>query len=240
MCQATFRPRCWLNPSGTYVSTWIPRHEHEPLYLFLLVPPLHTTLLRGTYHVFPTSHFHRAIGKAQISLLMFKRRSAHGIFSSPQPPIISSPSNFVKLSGMDQRGLVAANSVVADVNDNIDGGAEGEPLVHDIFQVESSPEPISQETSQMPVNRLDFQPLGSHPVASSSEEEDIAPPPPDFTRRGIHIPTRTRFVYECHLPSQLILTPIPAVRLPANVVVSFALQAPLHIQCLKHLNSQLD
>lgn len=94
---------------------------------------------------------------------------------------------------MDETGLVAANSVIADVNDSIDGGAEGEPLVHDILQVESSPEPILQESSQMPIHRSDFQPLGSHPVGSSSEE-DIAPPPPDFTRRGIHIPTRTRFV----------------------------------------------
>ncbi|KAH7126861.1 hypothetical protein B0J11DRAFT_526637 [Dendryphion nanum] len=154
--------------------------------------------------------------------------------SIPLHPVISSPSNFVKLSGMgmDEAGLAAANSVIADVNHSHDGGAVGEPLVQDIFQVESSPEPILQELPHTPSNKIDYQSLGRHPVASSSEE-DIAPPPPDFTRRGIHIPTRTssksaskrrRFFRSSSAPSNSMpATPKSSTRLgsSADSVISY-------------------
>jgi hypothetical protein len=136
---------------------------------------------------------------------MFKRRSAHGIFSSPQYPVISSPTNFVKLSGMGSMGEApptGVNSVIPDsaptkeLNGIGEAGAVGEPLVQDIDQTEalhdpSSPELPSELPQTPPPKTRDFQPLKSHPVTSSDDEE-TAPPPPDFTRRGIHIPTRTR------------------------------------------------
>lgn len=135
-----------------------------------------------------------------------KRRSAHGIFSSPNYPVISAPTNFVKVSGMGSLGEApsatanTANSVttdpaLSDIDDGIgDGGAVGEPLVQDVEQMQSHHDASINEPPQTPppIKAIDFQPLKSHPVASSPSEEDSAPPPPDFTRRGIHIPTRTR------------------------------------------------
>jgi hypothetical protein len=130
-----------------------------------------------------------------------KRRSAHGFFSSPQVPAISAPTNFVKISGMGSLGErpATANSVmtepVLDRQNGIDdGGATGEPLVQDFEQLDSDFDADLQEspTPRTPTLRNEaFLPLASHPVGSPSE--DIAPPPPDFTRRGIHIPTRTRY-----------------------------------------------
>ncbi|OCK81583.1 hypothetical protein K432DRAFT_295172 [Lepidopterella palustris CBS 459.81] len=70
-----------------------------------------------------------------------------------------------------------------------DDGATGEPLVQDfqdLHSTKSSEAPDPQTPVHSPPKPL---PLESHPVVSSDEE--TAPPPPDFTRRGIHIPTRT-------------------------------------------------
>jgi len=75
-----------------------------------------------------------------------------------------------------------------------DGGAVGEPLIQHVQQVHSDSEideKIQDPPMTPPINTSFFQPLSSHPIETSSPEEP-APPPPDFTRRGIHIPTRTR------------------------------------------------
>lgn len=133
---------------------------------------------------------------------MFKRRAAHKLSSSsPQYPVISAPTNFVKLAGMGNLGEttpIAANSPMPEPipNKQDDGpedtGAVGEPLVQDFQQLQEQGEARIKEPPTPPkISVADFQPLGSHPVASSSDEE-TAPPPPDLTRRGIHIPTRTR------------------------------------------------
>ena len=88
-----------------------------------------------------------------------------------------------------------ANSAMTDVNvhDLIgDGGAVGEPLVQDDEQVLAHGVGHLQEPPRTPVKSSQYHPLGSHPIVSEPEEEEAAPPPPDFTRRGIHIPMRTR------------------------------------------------
>jgi hypothetical protein len=153
-----------------------------------------------------------------------KRRSAHGFFSSPQTPVISSPTNFVKLSGMGNLGEgpgsstrvhLAVNSAmtstyasaIKDHDGMSNGGEGGEPLFLDYEQVHSDDRNVSylqeavrtspvksSSTSRTATPRTSviLQSLGSHPVTSSSEDDDAVPPPIDFTRRGIHIPMRTR------------------------------------------------
>lgn len=154
-------------------------------------------------------------------MFKIKRRSAHGFFSSPQtqPPTISSPTDFVKLSGMGSVGEApgtstparssvnsamtpargSANAIKSD--DRIgDSGAVGEPLVQDYEQVQPEHEYDAntlQEAAQTSPARSSttstlLRPHGGHPVTFSSDEDTAAPPPPDFTRRGIHIPMRTR------------------------------------------------
>ncbi|KAF2876933.1 hypothetical protein BDV95DRAFT_601344 [Massariosphaeria phaeospora] len=131
---------------------------------------------------------------------MFKhrRRSAHGILPSPQHPSISSPTDFVKASGIESLGgeasPVIVNSAMSDHDLLLhagDSSAVNEPLVQDDQQVHSDHDDSLQEPSHTPPpSASTLQPLGSHPVDSFSDEES-APAPPDFTRRGIHIPTRT-------------------------------------------------
>ena len=72
-------------------------------------------------------------------------------------------------------------------------GAVAEPLVEDLEQVQPDEQHApAQHIAQPPrVKTSKYQPLASHPV-QSYVEEGLASPPPDFTRRGIHIPTRTR------------------------------------------------
>jgi hypothetical protein len=148
-----------------------------------------------------------------------KRRSAHGFSSSPQTPVISSPTNFVKLSGMGNVGkgpgcstparpTVNSAMTSAFANDEMsNGGAAGEPLFLDYEQVHLDDRRASNlqeaaQTSPMkssstsrtatPRTSVILQPISSHPIFSSSEDDDAAPPPIDFTRRSIHIPMRTR------------------------------------------------
>lgn len=88
----------------------------------------------------------------------------------------------------------ASDSVMTD---QADAGAVNEPLVwdfaamHDGDTKESSPPltpPPSNKTSR-----------DQEDIWSPDEEQEAgpsrAPPPPDFTRRGIHIPSRTRLVF---------------------------------------------
>lgn len=158
------------------------------------------------------------------SLFKNKRRSAHSFFSSPQTPTISSPTNFVKLSGMGNVGegpgsstpirsttnsamTSTSTSAIKDNDEMSNGGAGGEPLFLDYEQVHSDDRNVSNlqkaaqtspvkssstSRSATPRTSVILPSLGSHPFASSSEDDDAAPPPIDFTRRGIHIPLRTR------------------------------------------------
>ncbi|KAF2814695.1 uncharacterized protein BDZ99DRAFT_515473 [Mytilinidion resinicola] len=133
----------------------------------------------------------------------FKRRSAHGLFSSPQLPTASSPHAIIAMAGMlgdhGDRRPVSPSTIASGTEDQIehaiDGGAVGavgEPLVQDFQELYHGPNVSAPRTPvNTPVSRPS--PLGSHPVVSSDEE--TAPAPPDFTSRGIHIPTRTRCIF---------------------------------------------
>lgn len=124
-----------------------------------------------------------------------KRRSGHGFFSS-SPVVISSPTNVVKLSAMDDPLPAIGHGATSNSADDT-GKAVTEPLVEDLEQVHADEEhaPV-QRFQQFTLDKTpDFQPLASHPVpipTPPTEEEAAADPPPDFTHRGIHIPTRTR------------------------------------------------
>jgi hypothetical protein len=81
------------------------------------------------------------------------------------------------------------------LSDGYDAGAVGEPLVvvEHVDQMQSdggASTPVADHP-QTPLKPTAFRPMNSHPITSSSDE-DSALPPPDLTRRGIHIPTRTR------------------------------------------------
>lgn len=75
------------------------------------------------------------------------------------------------------------------------GGAEhtdgtGEPLVVDFATMHDTntkeqPPPLTPTTSGKPSRDREASWL--------SDDETTAPPPPDFTRRDIHVPTRTRY-----------------------------------------------
>jgi hypothetical protein len=130
-------------------------------------------------------------------LTKLKMRSAHGIFSSSnQISPISEPTNFVKLSSMGGP-IEIPESDSSNANKHQTKGV-GEPLIDDLQQVHLArgvaPTIHLQEPSSAPqVKRSNRQPPGSHSLEPPlSDEEDTAPPPPDFTRRGIHVPLRTR------------------------------------------------
>lgn len=126
-----------------------------------------------------------------------KRRSGHGFFSSTSA-LISSPISFVKVSSTGDRLPIMGNSAVDNSTHDI-GRIVSEPLVQDLDQVHADEEhaPVHYYPRvQAPLEKTpDYHPLGSHPVPTpspSAEDDAAADPPPDFTRRGIHIPTRTR------------------------------------------------
>lgn len=82
-----------------------------------------------------------------------------------------------------------------------DVGAVGEPLIED-FQDRVSPKRVEPPSSPMrTVGDLASQQSDGFLLSS---DDEAAPPPPDFTRRGIHIPTRTRYVrVSCAKPQSL-------------------------------------
>lgn len=125
-------------------------------------------------------------------MFKFKKRSARVIKSmhnySPSSP--SGATSSAKMGIADEHHAYADDSVTA----NADAGAVNEPLVLDLGaiydgydKVQSPPltPPPSQKASQEQPDRW-----------LSDDEQDSrvapAPAPPDFTRRGIHIPSRTR------------------------------------------------
>lgn len=90
------------------------------------------------------------------------------------------------------------NSAVAATHDGDERIGEevvAEPLVDDLQQVHYGEEDVLVQEPIAPslatTSSYQLQPLSSHPIQKPSNGE-AAPPPPDFTRRGIHIPTRTR------------------------------------------------
>ena len=129
-------------------------------------------------------------------LTRMKRRSGggHGFFSSSHITAISEPTRLVKVSGM-------SNTDVSKLIPSVRQEIGTEPLfdphrqMHDVqddnAHLRKQSSFTQQASSTVPARN---EPLGSHPTQPLSDTEEAAPPPPDFTRRGIHIPTRTRCV----------------------------------------------
>jgi hypothetical protein len=125
-------------------------------------------------------------------MFKFKKRSAHGInpvhkYSSYSPGTVSTSAK------MEIAGDVPAQASDSVITADADAGAVNEPLVldfaamHDDHTKEQSP-PLTPPPSHKTSHERD--------QWLSDEDRDTpsitAPPPPDFTRRGIHIPSRTR------------------------------------------------
>lgn len=122
-------------------------------------------------------------------MFKFRKRLARGI-DTTQDGSTSKPCKATTSAGMGSTGDEArANDSV--INDQTDGGAVHEPLVldfatmHDGHQTKHQNPPLtpppSQNASQDPDNWF----------ADADQDTPAAPAPPDFTRRGIHIPSRT-------------------------------------------------
>ena len=118
-----------------------------------------------------------------------KRLSGHGFFSS-SPPVISSPTSFVKLSGMGHDPLSTRDSAA---DDRTQDKRAAEPLVEDLDQIYADEEHAPVQQFQPWLGKTpDYSSPQRHRSPSPSKEDAAAAPPPDFTRRGIHIPMRTR------------------------------------------------
>jgi hypothetical protein len=97
-------------------------------------------------------------------------------------------------SGMGSAGEVPAYASGSVINANADDGAINEPLVVDIASMHDE----HTKAQSPPLTPPPSQHLTREEQDSwlSDEEYDTgilpAPAPPDFTRRGIHIPSRTR------------------------------------------------
>lgn len=113
-----------------------------------------------------------------------KRHSGHGFFSS-SPIVTSSPTKVGKLSGMGHP--LPTKDSAAD--DSPQDTRAAEPLVEDLDQVHADED--HAPVQQFNPSASDYR-LSATYRSQSPAEEDAAAAPPDFTRRGIHIPTRTR------------------------------------------------
>lgn len=122
------------------------------------------------------------------------RLSGHGFFSS-SPPVISSPTSFVKISGAGMgHPLPTTEGGDRDSapDDSMQVTRAAEPLVEDLDQVHADEEHAPVQQFQPSLAKTADYPHGRQSSPTTSEEDAAAAPPPDFTRRGIHVPTRTR------------------------------------------------
>ncbi|KAF1841649.1 uncharacterized protein K460DRAFT_170803 [Cucurbitaria berberidis CBS 394.84] len=78
-------------------------------------------------------------------------------------------------------------SADADLNGNGDGAVD-EPLVHDFAAMHDRQDSIE---SKAPLTPASSRPDPHRSGSWLSEDDTVAPPPPDFTRRLIHVPSRT-------------------------------------------------
>lgn len=78
----------------------------------------------------------------------------------------------------------------SNANSNNGDGAIHEPLVHDFAVAAMHNDEASSERG--PILTPPANEPGLERTSSWLSDEETAAPPPDFTRRGIHIPSRTR------------------------------------------------
>jgi hypothetical protein len=110
-------------------------------------------------------------------------------YTHPVPRMATS-SDQMRIVGEDSAQV--SHSVVAD---NVDAGAVEEPLVldfaamHNGFDTKDQSPPLTPPPSQKASGEN-----YDHWLSDEERDTPTAPAPPDFTRRGIHIPSRTRLV----------------------------------------------
>lgn len=123
-------------------------------------------------------------------MLKFRKRLARGV-AHTQGKTSSKPNRDTKSAAM-KNAIDEAEAQDCVMSSPTDGGAVNEPLVvdfpimHDGRTQERHVPPLTPPPSQKASQDQDNWP--------SDDERAIAPAPapPDFTRRGIHIPSRTR------------------------------------------------
>lgn len=99
------------------------------------------------------------------------------------------------MGSIDVESSASIDSVIkppdTDANKLNDGddGAINEPLVLEIAAMHDG---HSSNTKSPPLTPVASRPDPDPSESWLSEDETAAPAPPDFTRRGIHIPSRTR------------------------------------------------
>jgi hypothetical protein len=124
---------------------------------------------------------------------MFKRK---GRKTSTQSPDVYRPSGtpvgLVPMGTVGEEATTAHHDVMpasANTQARINEGAVNEPLVHDFASMhDGSNKHEGNPPLTPPADGSEFE----RPSGWLSDDEATAPPPPDFTRRGIHIPSRTR------------------------------------------------
>lgn len=149
-------------------------------------------ILPSTEHAIPI----RRPPKPRALVLMFKfrkKRSAHGI-NYVQTYTPSGSHKATTSAKMGIAGDAPAQASDSVITDQADAGAVNEPLVwdfaamHDGYTKEQSP-PLTPPHSHK--TRREHQDTWI-PDEEQQAGPSRAPAPPDFTRRGIHIPSRTR------------------------------------------------
>lgn len=114
------------------------------------------------------------------------KRSAHGFYSTKSNANPSKASS--RQANMDMAGETPAHLPVDSViTPNAHGN--GEPLVLDFATMHDAHSSKGPDTSQIP---LSVRPTPERQSSWLSDDDIAAPPPPDFTRRDIHVPSRTR------------------------------------------------
>ena len=184
-------------------------------------------------------HFQKSLLKIPM-LTRKKRRSGHSLFSSSSSAAISEPTAALSISSMgsvEEPIPAISNSAGIGTHDGEPGMGKdvaAEPLLEDLHQVHhGDQDAMVQESSTLPPGKAPIhQPLDSHPVQlNSAGDDESAPPPPDFTRRGIHIPTRTRYVMTVHGCGNSPLMSHKAVVPPSRRVAYIVHQVHPQSQC---------
>jgi hypothetical protein len=125
-------------------------------------------------------------------MFKFKKRSARGIIPMQHysEPVPSRDTPSAKMTITGEGSAQASDSVITD---NVDAGAVQEPLVLDFATMHNGDYTKDQGALLTPphsqkANRENQ----DHWLSDEERDTTPAPAPPDFTRRGIHIPSRTR------------------------------------------------
>jgi hypothetical protein len=128
-----------------------------------------------------------------MSIFKHPGRAAHGFFSSRQSNSARSSSTNINSAKMGSIGEAAPAHVDSVMTPDAEGqhiNTNAEPYVVDFATMHDANADEQKPPLTPTIGRPDLERQGSW----LSDDETTAPPPPDFTRRDIHIPSRTRQV----------------------------------------------